>query len=689
MTDQQLILQVENLISKNIAISYNANCPKISDIIFENQQLQNIVLNCNNCRIDIHKNNLQIFSTRWRIPLTRIYFSKFSAGDFEFFEVCFNKISVFIFKNFSQEDFELEIKIPDKNLIFVPLDKSNKIIEGKIIVSKSTQAAYIINPDKNISHKGVYSFLEETLLEEKKNNPAFIIETTDVLFLQQIDKYWSEIPIYHIDKKNIATIENATQYILSNELKQFINYDSIISDNYKGHPSSYFFKTVISEEKKDSAPTLKYLQNFWNTISLPAKKQILLNLLLQNSEEIISFLLLAYHYNFWWADVAEKYFQNLLDQIKPDYLPLFKLVFRLKKQFNISKQKSSIRVNFNPSDDNHTYTLPAGRIFVKQVSLKHRKSNSLIINDLKIKINKDADVVFQNKDNSVFIKPHSYQYDEKIDTLLIKINEYYCQIPLCWRSFTLSFQNVRFKFLFKKNRYQISVKSVKWIKKLNVGPDEIEFKESIYQKVHLKKLRQKPVLNVYFYDKKGRSLVPDELPYNNEVVMQVMASDYNGFLADRIQMKKLGKKVWVLNAFSNKQERLKIDEPFSLWIPKCPIVEINPCFSKSLVHDIKNTEAELLPILTGIFVEDIATSNEILDLLKNTFAMNFRSFSTKDIYKSNFRFNIMIIHKQLIEYSQIHSYTYHKELTIKAAGNIKVIQIDYLHFKNWLEYNFN
>lgn len=687
MEQKRLYIKLENIIFKHLFVSYNDNCPKVSHKIFEKFFKQSPKIYLENLEFKNSENFQNLTVTKWRLPKTRIYLNTFISEKVEIVQLNSNNFNLFFIKNqFDNKDIEIELS-RETTLFSMEEEKDEKL--NSIHIKKLSVVGYLSYNGKIVLSGELVRFIEELINGEYAVCPVNIFQTHDVTFLQNLDQYWAALPLDH-DKKTVNKTfpDQQLNQILADSLNTIIANDLEFSFDKKPIKGANFYNAYLLPEKNSDSAVKKNLQDFWNSVSPPFKKNYLTDLIYHSPYEIIAFLLLLYRHNFYWASTAFRKILEIFEKIDPPYIAMLRLCFLIKNKVTIEHVNENIIVNVHWQNE-FKYSLKNEQITLKAIASAGNYLLTCRLYDRQIVIDKPVRIIYDKIVKSFKILPHTFQFECPIEWLEIKINDFYCLMPLCWKKFVLNANGVRFKFLFKGNRFQISLRAVKWVKEVFLNQQKIVFKDSIYQKAYLEKEKKEAISIIHFFDEDGRSVdISQLMPVNSAINVQSVIQDRYGFIADEIQMKKSTGKITFRQALAFPPQSINVDKPFDIWIKNSVPNKFVPDLRKSLLHDFKNTEASLLRFQACIFLSDKEKITEISHLLKSQTGLNITILPLEIINQTNFRFNILLAEENALKATVVNRQEYYNELIVEKAGKRVMIQIEPGNFPDFCEKYF-
>ena len=264
-----------------------------------------------------------------------------------------------------------------------------------------------------------------------------------------------------------------------------------------------------------------------------------------------------------------------------------------------------------------------------------------------------------------------------MDSLKLKIH-------LVWKDFIVTVRDLRLKFLFKKDRYQISIKGDNRIKNFTINGESLSFVENRYHKTYYIPEKSEAIFDAYYFDEYGRAVNIENLDSITKVYLHAVVQNKYGQIINRIHVRKnLTNKNTILNSLDTLPDKIDSTKPFDFVIPKGGVVLVDPDFNDSILTKLLHTDCSLLEKQLNIF-----TSNkELLSTIRKEFYDVFDfSVNINFLSKMNLTFNtINIIVADKYPGKLIRTSPYFDEVLIKQNGQKKALLISEKNFTKWLK----
>jgi len=663
MESAKLYIEIDNIIRRNLQYAYNKNTQKVAFNLpdtFPNEDLfnfYNFSVNIETARASFLK------QSHWRIPQTRFYFSTLNDLDFKISEIRYFNASVVLIKNYANHT--LRFPYQASGLLYEANGK--KYIKKDITLSAKENLILFCNGLFNDS-ESIITVLNQLIDKERRIHPLAAIFSTDVNLLKSIDTYWAEIhwasPDEVINNVNSKTT-NETISALVSELSLFTTLN--LKDNQR---------LIITSGQA---------QQIWDILSLPALRFKLIYLIKSRPLTIISFLLAAYEYNFWWADKARDLVQDNIKQYLSSVSSLFNLLFTLKSAFNISYSKNQISVsNYMNNLPNSSYSLKTDLCSVRFVRSKDRSYTYADFGDLDtISIDKKARINFNGNSSPVKICPQTFQYSQDlVNKLTIHFDSVRLEIALAWKNFVVNYGKLRFKFLFKKNRYQISIKGDTAVMELVINEHKLSFDKGKYLKFYFTPGVQEAQYGIFYTDQNGR-IINDQNTINPLILNATAQNKYGQIIENLHIRKRNSNKNRTLYPPGFGLNKINSDEIYDLIVPKNEMAVVQPGYNKSVLTKVLYTHSSILEERLCIFVK----KEEAIESLRDEFYKTFgfpAEFQPLEEIRISFATENIVIADTPLSGELSGSFPWHDEILVKRSGQKKVIFFTENNFREWL-----
>ena len=337
--------------------------------------------------------------------------------------------------------------------------------------------------------------LNKIRINEQKIHPLSFFHVSHKKVMSEIDRLWLQLyPLITADKRinrsRVAEEPGIWLWLQEiylyfgwyEELETFYNTAGQLNDINQIQLAKHRYRMVSSHAVGDETPGIKktekdtflyfYLfgrqslqesflekvQNKWESISSPARGEYLKQTIQNDAHEFIAFALLARQFNFHWADQAAEKIEGYLEGTVKI---VFSLLISLQEEINYFIDDKWIHLQAGKESANRKLLSQTYFEFESTRFGTDYFTGITTNNGPNIQTDKAVMLDISLSQKRIRIKP--LLYHPPIDRveyqhLTISDEQQTIEVPLIWRSFRLKTKKWRIKFLFKKNRFQLSVR---------------------------------------------------------------------------------------------------------------------------------------------------------------------------------------------------------------------------------------
>ncbi len=567
-TDIKKILKdVDKVIYQALNTRYNKNT-KFPLFSYANiVQPKQSGIHCSSGNINIYISSqesiLPISKIEYRIPQTRLYITFLQTKDYFVRILHYFNLSILIAEYFhenSQQIIEVHSK---KNSLDIQHPEILSIYDKQIKVPKDNIFIAQISCEARIDLVDLPNHIKKIIDQEMNLHPISMIQTENIKYLSELDRYWVLIKI--IDKNNKINVKELVKKDISNfiwlqeiyiylgwfnQLKIF--YKDILNNelssealtilsmtlsryqnvcdiskteciklninkqniNYAGSFLNYLLKST--NHRLDNM--YEEIQRKWNYLHIPAIRLKLQKLIYDNPDEFIALAYLALQYRFWWYEKLE---HIILSHLPEEKMLIFKVLSLINKFTIIRFNQDSVFISKYTGSLQSQNSIILENLFTKRDTRRSREQFTCIEKNAKfyIKINKCVDFEYFPKYNCIHIRPQlftQFKYNKK--ECLIKISDFLLYIPLIWDQFTVEYNKCRFKFLRKKDRFQVTIKFAKTVQRITLNDDQIEKHLESIKKYYIPIKRAKSEIDISIYNEYGAKIIKSNQYFGNIVI---------------------------------------------------------------------------------------------------------------------------------------------------------------------------
>ncbi len=292
---------------------------------------------------------------------------------------------------------------------------------------------------------------------------------------------------------------------------------------------AYFHKKYDAEKIKD------LIQKWWDQHSLPIF-QLKLSKIIQTDTALVFIIYsFALRMQLPWADSLYRLANNFF------HIPQLALLGCLF-QIAILRIEKDCVIRYIPGSGvkGNVGILKRGEIEYSHTRFGRVTFTSLSKKNLQLfKINKKV-ILLHNKNLDQFtILPHLIAVDDMnmcSNPILVEIDDRFYHIPLVWKKGEMTIPGCRIRWIFKKDRFQLTFSVNNSGLKIKIDDHIIDFTHATQVKFYypVKKYEYQSVLQLY--DERGRSVFIHDNVLNKEAILIGWLKDRNGLLAEKFNV---------------------------------------------------------------------------------------------------------------------------------------------------------
>ncbi len=637
-----LLLKIEDLITSALNRRYNAHAknPLFATPVTFNRDgsFKNV-----SGKVRLHfPEAKEIKGWRYRLPQTRVFYTVFNDKNFYLSLIDFFNTTIVLFRG---TDCTLKLLTRENHVIFD--------LNGSTLPQMPEVGVVWVAEKRLIEkHKSPLHFLHFVLKTEYEQHPLNFLKIPDSDLLKEID-----------DLTVQAMQRTATGHFSLDLLKRetgpwqlefftMIGLHNPVIDFYRkckraGKPlpasfneqarglgqllqhlgnkrTEFLFKDNSNDRAGllqhffESKDLLKDIQSFWEKIQIPATALRYKKEVEQNPQRFMAFVLLAVQNGFWWA---EQSFYRVFNWLPERFKPIFKLLFITMQRIAFAAGEQLI---LSSSSEPFTYTklsFTAANVSFHRFGKRYFSEFELPNFQLKIKIDKWCDWIWDGQKKQCAIKPKIFHPPLKAlkwQTARIKVQDTEIIFPLIWEQTVLEINGVRFKWLRKKRRFQISVKQCKPFKTIFLNEQKLQF-EARYGKFYLPIDRREAQSNLELFALQGKS-VKNEVPVLTPVTLRGAGLDVFGMLKEHFRYRlNNGRKNFELSSNTVKAQPVVLKAPGSVHIHarRFPVHKLTVNSSEAYLEKLQSTSPERLQVILTIWLNEHISQelqDQIVDL---------------------------------------------------------------------------
>jgi hypothetical protein len=309
-------------------------------------------------------------------------------------------------------------------------------------------------------------------------------------------------------------------------------YQTIFSEipcNHRIFFDAYFNNNYEPNEIIDS------LQSWWDQFSLPLYRIKFKKELKFNPSLIFVIYSLSLHLKLPWSQDLYQ-LSNYFSQ-EPQ---IAILAYLNQLMIIINDKQHTVKIIPGPEIAGNLKSLRRGKSDFRFTSFGNKYFTSLFQDNNKIfKIDKEVIIFFNEIKNDITVTPNIIPLEQhrfRKNIISIKLNDKKYHIPLVWKKAELSLPGCRFRWIFKKDRFQITCHPEKFLSSINIDEKLIDFNNKKITYYHPIGNSAKTVV-IKLLDISGRSFLVNHELSKNTVQLIGWIQDRHGLLVDRYNIR--------------------------------------------------------------------------------------------------------------------------------------------------------
>ncbi|MGD9897884.1 MAG: hypothetical protein AB7T22_02030 [Calditrichaceae bacterium] len=729
MKTHTLTNQIEAFIADGIAFKYDT---QITDVLFllDKGPLKESSYSVKNNNITLSGIYPGMSRERFRLPQTKIYYTLIQNEKLKIQIIEFQNDSIFIISAFSEKArIQLKVKQNNNCQVFCSLNPEIPSPALLDLAIEETEIIWVTDNDNILSMNELTRCLKKHYQDEIAGHPVHYISSLNKNLLMNMDRCWVNLDCINMGREIDSKI-SAQKFIWLQEVYLYFGWydelltfykseqklaagldDSAVSlremarnrfilshqgqKNAQNDKEKSFLNSYLNGELIDDAELNAELHLFWERINKPAMKSYFKRSFMINPHEIIAFAMLAADRNFWWTDTIRKKILHLITESAINSItPIIELLFYLKSDH--------LNIAINANGRHFTGTAQNfGKSEVKMVDpaicFKNQLENSLIHTSAKLRdvflfrMDKNVRIHYQAEKKLLKIYPVVFHHpvsENSLNYIQIESSNIRFDIPLIWRNFTADLNGNRFKFLLKKDRYQVSIKRKPSESLLSLNSEKILFEDSLYTKIYLNIKKQSSHSYFSIYDQTGTKIVGFG-PHIKQIIPRGHGYNAMGTLIEEFQIS-CGRSAKGSKIITNSINPLAIDIlslELQLIFRAKKFLPFSMSFSEmdGTFWRLLQTESDLLNIRLIFYLEDY--TNKKRQYLRELctqylgFYPSIKQINELSFLKDQFA---VIVGSSLIYENEI-KYNGFTSIKSKDSGNRRVIYVDEKRLKYFFE----
>ncbi len=657
----QIISGIEFFLNSGLNRRYNPQACGQSFVVKKRENCAEIENYRQTVRILVSKED-SFFALVYRLPQTRIFYTVYQNLEWKIsFIDYFNHCVVIVKNKTNKRSNSLTVRKKNKTSGIRLSERQNLNSSFQNITIKRREVFWFGPARERSRFKSVLHFLNSARDREYRNHPLNFFFVSDNTLLRKIDMLFADLP--HINREKTLTLLSLKEdyFVWLQELfLQLGWHDSLLKFYRTIHRNSEHWQNFLQNRKnvlfiqrflrilelhEKTAPqwlkaialkdrqTAEYsfielyfgteyqidkkLQQFWEYVQIPALELKWRREIRENADNFMAFVLLAVARKFWWAPQSYRLIGKYITGVKKQ---LFDLLYLLMTHVNISvRGKVNVSTLAFPQA---IHRLDAGFAVIDYYRFGKKLFSNLQFPQkaLSLKIDKLCEFEYDLSSQTIEIKPIILKPPSEAPELrLIRVETegVVVQTPLVWEQFVFEINKIRFKWIRKKKRYQLSIKAIKQTEPVKICERIIDLKEKPYSKYYFPITSDSGESNLDIFKLSGER-VSGLLPGVNVLTVRGIALDARGILKEtfRYAQNQLKKNKEIrTNGFT--PQSINAQPPpliLTLTAGKCApkVFRLQP--TDAFWEKFKNTRAEILYQNLKIWIDTKSSSRELRNL---------------------------------------------------------------------------
>jgi hypothetical protein len=719
MENTKLINSLQNLIRQNLIYAYQKNTPKVH---FEH------------CSLEVIKDKIYLFAgfelsisqhtslsdefKQWRFPKSRLNYFEICSNEFQIFVLQYFDDVFLCLQNFNDKQI-LTFEIESKNNfpLFYEVDDQRKTPSKTFKVQKNS---YSLITNFQISTTGKLNpvkYFNDILTHERKIHPLNNLQTEDNSLLQEIDELWAGqtwidkngnldfrfdennpqdkmallflLEIFYVQGKSDNFKNYCSKVLDSGAFLQKINM-SLKFEKIKTGRNEHFTDLLLNGVLGDSE-SVNLLQQTWNEFSTPARYNYCKNFLLDKPHEIAAFIILVVKNNFWWKNKAIDFFDSLIREQKNKYLKLWQLYSKFAQiTCTVSCIKQETTFSFYDFPMQSNITTFKNDVYLWQLVKKGSKEICKVefLDYPAITVDKKVSIIY----SGAFITINPFLCEHKTgfkNYCTVGIGKIKVKIFLVWENFTVDIGPLRLKFLFKKNRFQISIKNTKISDVIKIDDVEYSFEKTLYHKIYKTLIKVTPNQNLSFYQADGFKVHLNSIPVSvhNICIHGIAKTRFDQVVNNISIFQNKSKRSQKINPLSYLPEKFVLGESTRINVPKTGEMEYFPQWDTSLLSRLKNTSSGVLSQQWLIFIDSSRVDRlKISKIFYDHLGYYPHIKNMTEMNAVSNKYSLVI--SEAVDGKIIFSGKYYEEIRLEKSKEKMILRVHPDNLENWLMANF-
>lgn len=274
------------------------------------------------------------------------------------------------------------------------------------------------------------------------------------------------------------------------------------------------------------------LQRWWNQYSLPLYRIKVEKKLKAFPENLFIIYFIALCHRVCWHEQL----YSICDQFTN--WPILALLAKIYQLFVVTGRQETC-VTFLPGCQwtGNSKGLSRERIGYRLTRFGQKIYTSLAVDKKEIvKIDKEAVLKFDQSENVISVLSAINDDELRCNTVTLIVDKFTLKFPLIWRKTEISFQGLRLRYLFKKDRFQLTFQKKKNIEYAEMNGEKLTFDRSLKLTRYLAIKAEKIHHGLGVYDNYGRTYHLNKNHSIQSCIVHGWLQDKFGILVEKINL---------------------------------------------------------------------------------------------------------------------------------------------------------
>ena len=309
-------------------------------------------------------------------------------------------------------------------------------------------------------------------------------------------------------------------------------------DSVKSVSDDYFIYQAYFTNKISEYGIVTSIQFWWNIYSQPLFSRRFEEDLKQKPEKMFILYLLALKMNLPWAE----YLYENCHQFNNN--EIFQLIAFLKQRL-YTRYENKERISVFPENlwDNNRKRMELGSQQLAISITKYGKKKYTTLKQQKrtiFRIDREVRLLFDMRQQDITMIPSVVNIFSKLPTTIvlgIEVANIRLWLPLSWRQGEVFLAGLRFRWVFKKRRFQFTVTRKNNIDRFLINGQSYVFDNSYKTKFYINITKKLPQIHLQLLDQYGRSMHQEIHSYRRVILLSGYCKDSFGLFMEHFNYK--------------------------------------------------------------------------------------------------------------------------------------------------------